>query len=896
MPVGLALIALGFHRWLPSGRLPVSSDMTMIYAPFYSLRWDHGPPLWNPHVAGGTPMDGNFQFSLAYPLRWPFFFLDDWRSYFSLFLFLHYLIALFGAVGALRACGLRRGSAALGAIVFACGGYMIGRIINTTIFLASCWFPWLIWGAVGRGRAAGPISALAIAAIIWIGSPHLMIYGTVGYAVAWGFAGGAFVEPNDLPGESGPARRTPWRHGLYFALGVAAGAVALIPGLAQVRESVRVETTIENNLADSLTWGELPFSLLGGAGGFITPEINDKCLYVGGAAWTLILLAAAQGRAWRDRRWWLGVALTAVGLGLALGRAVGWQFLMPYVPALRLLEGPSRALVISAFGLGLMTAVGLESLMTLPTSRRRVVGAGLLLTGVTALSVIAAALRTAGLLGDALRGWLLVPGSVFGWVRGPVGLALPIFPLLDGGLTLIPAVGLALAWPGSGRGLGPALAALVVLELLHFAPRVGPRTVSGDFFELSATTRWLTLRSGEAPFRIAGFDPLQHHDTEWDGLHKLKFLTPNLATLPGLEDARAFDPLTSRAYRDLLARTAGQAPFNDPIRNFDLGRPDEDLFRLLNVRYLIGDPYSRRLTHFPQIVGPGSGLVRVEAWEAAAEERAVTAWAIVSYVDTDRPLRPGEEVARLIIEAEEGVFRFPIRYGRETAHLLDSPERAAELGVTAAMRWSRFGGPAERGFRLSQTNYRARIEFPRPLRVRAAAWEPGRQGAHLVLAAQAYSVAPSEGPPAWRRVFDDPVAPIFEFMEARPRVALLPGREATGSLDLTVADWTELPGIKRVGYTSPAWLTVETESEAGGLLVVRSAWAPGWQARVKGKPAPVRRVDGFLQGVVIPGGEVLVELRYAPGRFKAGWALSLLALFALGALQIAEGRRRKGRS
>ena len=92
----LVLLSLFFFGHFLFGRVPICCDMTLFYAPFYSLMWDGGLPLWNRYLAGGMPMDGNPQFSAMYPLRWPFYFVGDWRSYFSLYLYIHYVIALAG--------------------------------------------------------------------------------------------------------------------------------------------------------------------------------------------------------------------------------------------------------------------------------------------------------------------------------------------------------------------------------------------------------------------------------------------------------------------------------------------------------------------------------------------------------------------------------------------------------------------------------------------------------------------------------------------------------------------------------------------------------------------------------------------------------------------------------
>jgi len=84
---------------------------------------------------------------------------------------------------------------------------------------------------------------------------------------------------------------------------------------------------------------------------------------------------------------------------------------------------------------------------------------------------------------------------------------------------------------------------------------------------------------------------------------------------------------------------------------------------------------------------------------------------------------------------------------------------------------------------------------------------------------------------------------------------------------------------------------VRTSSRQTALLVVTNVDYPGWTAEVDGRPAPVGRVDGLLQGVCLTPGDHHVLLRFRP----TGWplavaassagALGLLALLVLPALR-----------
>jgi hypothetical protein len=95
--------------------------------------------------------------------------------------------------------------------------------------------------------------------------------------------------------------------------------------------------------------------------------------------------------------------------------------------------------------------------------------------------------------------------------------------------------------------------------------------------------------------------------------------------------------------------------------------------------------------------------------------------------------------------------------------------------------------------------------------------------------------------------------------------------------------------------------TVEARTQAAhsSLLVVTSVDYPGWTARVDGRPAPVGRVDGLLQGVCLPPGDHDVVLTFRPTQWLlavAATVLGALSLLALIALPVLHRRWRAGQT
>ncbi|MEZ5066197.1 MAG: YfhO family protein [bacterium] len=95
-------------------------------------------------------------------------------------------------------------------------------------------------------------------------------------------------------------------------------------------------------------------------------------------------------------------------------------------------------------------------------------------------------------------------------------------------------------------------------------------------------------------------------------------------------------------------------------------------------------------------------------------------------------------------------------------------------------------------------------------------------------------------------------------------------------------EWTNGPNSLRAGWVGGD----------GGMLRVLESWAPGWEARVNGQPAPVYRADFLFLAVPVPPGTVTVELDYRPKSVRNGLLASAGGLLLLGLL--AWPQRRSG--
>lgn len=101
--------------------------------------------------------------------------------------------------------------------------------------------------------------------------------------------------------------------------------------------------------------------------------------------------------------------------------------------------------------------------------------------------------------------------------------------------------------------------------------------------------------------------------------------------------------------------------------------------------------------------------------------------------------------------------------------------------------------------------------------------------------------------------------------------------------------WREAPPLRSLKSTrlSPTRIRIEWPDRGDGRLILSETWMPGWEARTEdGLRVPGRRLAPFLVEFDFPEGVRVAELRYRPGSFRWGLAVSgaTLAAVLIGAL------------
>jgi hypothetical protein len=89
---------------------------------------------------------------------------------------------------------------------------------------------------------------------------------------------------------------------------------------------------------------------------------------------------------------------------------------------------------------------------------------------------------------------------------------------------------------------------------------------------------------------------------------------------------------------------------------------------------------------------------------------------------------------------------------------------------------------------------------------------------------------------------------VYRLHHPAPRVAFAEGAE----------------GQARIVSWRPDRVVIETESAAGGPMVLHDSFYPGWFAEIDGKPVPITRAEELFRGVEVPPGRHRVLFYFAP--------------------------------
>jgi hypothetical protein len=612
--VFVGLTAVLFRAFLLSDQMLFGGDtlgLGYVARAFYADALADGSfPRWAPLLLGGTPFlealsggDSFYPPSLLLLLLLEPYRALGWK------LVVHFAAAGFFMFGWARSLGASRAGALLGGTAYLLAPYFVSLVHpghDGKIFVTAL-APLLFWAVERHFQRStlGTFSAIAFVVGLVISTTHFQmayfLFGAVGLYAA--FRGvmiwrGPEAESGAGADASPTGRAGALRFAVFLGASVAGAGLAagqLVPAVEYVTEhSRRVQTTreaaAESGVAWSSSWSMHPEETMA----LLIPEFagNDA----GGADWAegtywgrnavrdnhpsaglvALLLAAVALVGGKQAGRWFFFGLGTLALLFALGAHTPvWRIFYELVPGIRLFRAPDQAMFLFAFAASTLAAFGLDRILRLPDDepavRARVlrtlwVGCGVL--GALALLASSGALTPL---------WTSVVYPDVAPSRLDRLATLEPFIVRGAGVGLILALATAgIAW---ARAKGPLAPAAVVAGLVVLVAADELR-VSSVFVQVIDFEEWVApdpnvqaLLEREAdstePYRLLSF--------RQDG----QDVRP---ALHGIELAGGHHPNDLSRYRELIGMVGSGLPEN---------LLDEDIRRLLNVRYILWPDFQR---------------------------------------------------------------------------------------------------------------------------------------------------------------------------------------------------------------------------------------------------------------------------------------------------------------
>jgi hypothetical protein len=547
----------------PPGNLLQSDTMLQITPWLVRVREAYAAgewPLWN-HLSGaGEPLLGNPQTQAWQPLVWPSLVLPVAQGL-AVTASVRVLTALAFLFLLIRRQGISEGPALGGSLAYGLGAGLL-LWLNWPMSNSAALLPLLFYAIVmvdrrgaGQDRA---LLALAVMAFVCSGHPETILHGALLAA--------AFALSRLAAGPPGGRTRTLVAWGLSALIGIGLAAPALLTAAGYLPQSLRVSLLAarQGRIA-----AQAPLA------GLRTPEARAESAR--GMARRLVPVAApnAYGNS-RFGEYWGESNSNEDAAGFA-GTAALLAALLCFGPASR--RFPQERVMMIATGIALVVVArppGLDWLLNaLPVLRSSITfHHRVLLTLVFCLAYLAACTwerwrevpQTHKIAAAVLLGLLIVwaylahpspevPGALAGLRRASLAVQL--------GTLLLATLAPKKEW---------LLAGVIGAELLFFHVPANPAVPARLFYPETPPVRFVRERL-DPWMRMAGLGPA---------------LRANIPSVYGLADPRSSNPAKPAVYVEAVSRinlTPGRATDG-------FGEPQDPLYQLLGVRYLMTPPDS----------------------------------------------------------------------------------------------------------------------------------------------------------------------------------------------------------------------------------------------------------------------------------------------------------------
>lgn len=349
-------------------------DTWMLYYPAkaYMAQMIHQGklPLWTPNIFFGFPLFAEAQVAALYPLHFVYMILPA-ATAFNLSIILRFLLAGLFTFLYVRRITQNRWAAAVSAVTFAFGGYMIAQLRHENVEHALIWLPLILlaldhWIS-GRNRRYLALAGMGLGVSFLAGyffMALLVLLTATAYYLFLGYSRIRACLPN-------PRALLVWFGGLavFGVIGVGLAAVQIIPNYELARESIRAGGL------DYQTSTQVSFSPLhlvtflipkffghppdGTYWGLWRGNAIDLVAYLGILP-LLLLIAAAVFR--RDRHTLFFGLVCGGALLIALGPFSPVWRLMNMLPVFSMMRNPARFLSLVAFSGAVLAGLGFDVL------------------------------------------------------------------------------------------------------------------------------------------------------------------------------------------------------------------------------------------------------------------------------------------------------------------------------------------------------------------------------------------------------------------------------------------------------------------------------------------------------------------------------------------------------
>ena len=316
-------------------------------------------PHWTPYIFSGFPFLADPQVGAWYPLNWPFFLSGITPRAIQFEIFLHALLACFGAWLLARRMLQDESASLVAALGYGLSGFFAAHASHVGMLQTAAWLPWLLLlfqkSADVKLSSYVPLAGLAAGSMLLAGHFQTSLYALSAVVISAGAE--AFQNPR---------KRSRLLVSLPIVVLIAVGlaALQLLPSAELLEHSIRADLDTAASSEGVLTFGALSTLLLPDTLGAISGDYRgpgDITQYYFYGGFLLLPLAALGfwNRAVRP----LAIALVALPLWYALGPSFGLARLLGALPGFGQIRAPVHCWFVIALGLALLAAAGAQALI-----------------------------------------------------------------------------------------------------------------------------------------------------------------------------------------------------------------------------------------------------------------------------------------------------------------------------------------------------------------------------------------------------------------------------------------------------------------------------------------------------------------------------------------------------